>query len=144
MKTCPNCGSEKTFKAKGSKGLFNKSKDRKATGWSRKCKDCGAVFDNRNNISMPSSDRVCPKCGGKKLKYNIKRELVCRDCGYNYEPEAMKEPLQTLRDLAFVASGNKASNVNIEENINKWEEYNNRLKEWKESGEVGAPPTPNF
>lgn len=98
-KTCPNCGSERTVKVKGATALFGNAPPRKS-GWVRKCKDCGASFDKNRNV-MLSASRICPLCGGQKLKYNRKKELVCQDCAYNYEPEAMKKELDILRGLAF-------------------------------------------
>lgn len=53
---------------------------------------------------MLSDSRICPLCGGKRLKYNKNKELVCQDYAYNYEPEQMKKELDILRGLAFATT----------------------------------------
>lgn len=103
MKTCPNCGSERTHKVKNATALFGSASNSRKSGWVRKCKDCGASFDKNNNV-MLSDSIICPLCGGQKLKYNRHKELVCQTCNYNYEPEAMKENLNILRDLTFATA----------------------------------------
>ena len=41
--------------------------------------------------------RICPYCGSDNVVYNLKGQLICRDCGLIFEPLARLPPKKATK-----------------------------------------------